>query len=763
MRYVAETYLVDLWLRFGTLTIADLSNVTDSLAQTRHLQPALVGKLVRTSAIPKPEPHLLFDYYENIETDKISAAIGTSSILSLVRTSALIQLSADDREARFGLLNPDEKSHLYSTNLSGLILSSRKSYYDQSDQPDQQTMPDASLAQHRILIAPWRDPEMLGQAVLNLFRAANPPFVKDVESVFDEPRPKGRLKLHRAAVEGDLDAYPKSNRSGRDFDPVDSYGVTPLMLAAGHGHSEVAERLLILGASVSVRDARGRTPLHFAAQANDAESAEHLLEAGSDIEARDEIGRTPLHTAVDHGHIEVARVFLARGADANAHDEEYVSFPLHLAARGNHSTIVPILVQHGARLEEGNEARRTPLHVASAYGSIDTVRTLIRAGADVNQRDHNQESPLHRACFFQHLDVIEALIASGVDVNAADITGETPLHVSAAMNRELAAGLLMQHGAQIEARTHEGLTALDLALINMHRWPWEHNAEAAELLLRTGASIDPMRLPIQDRHVLWPHLTPPSVLMPSGDLDDEELFLKDGRAVYQTSTGEFDLPESVVEELKTNPQVAGDHQRMSLVTRESTSILHDAIDKDLDWLVAQLLQTGVSGTPSTHYYRPPMHLAVDLGNVPVLELLLDHGTDIEMPMQPALSALPSFRRLGRNTDAGWTPLDQAIDRRQVEAVSFLLDRGAEPPESLGKARARCLPIVREMGISGPSFKHPIEGGGYLGFIEETDAIVELFERRGSPLLTEEDKVELEDARQRNRRIESRTRGRRRKN
>ena len=240
MRYVAETYLVDLWLRFGTLTIADLSNVTDSLAQTKQLEPAVVGKLLRSSAIPKPEPHLDLGSSHSRDTGvKIDAAIGASSILNLVRTSARLQMIADDREARFGLLNPDEKSHLYSTNLSGLILSSRKSYYDQSDQPDQQTMPDVSLPQHRIIIAPWRDPEMLGQAVLNLFRAANPPFVKDVESVFDEPRPKGRLKLHRAAVEGDLDAYPKSNRSGRDFDPVDSYGVTPLMLAAGHGHSEV--------------------------------------------------------------------------------------------------------------------------------------------------------------------------------------------------------------------------------------------------------------------------------------------------------------------------------------------------------------------------------------------------------------------------------------------------------------------------------------------------------------------------------------------
>ena len=281
--------------------------------------------------------------------------------------------------------------------------------------------------------------------------------------------------------------------------------------------------------------------------------------------------------------------------------------------------------------------------------------------------------------------------------------------------------------------------------------------------MRNGASIDPLRLPIQDCHVLWPHLTPPSVLMPSGDLDDEELFLKNGRAVYDTSTGEFSLPNSVIEDLKSNPQVSDDDQRMSFVTREGKSILGDAIEKEMDWLVDQLLRSGVSTDPTTRGEYRPLHLATRLGNIRVLESLLDHGADIEMPTWPSRYAYESVRRIGRNSQDGWTPLDHAIDRRKIEAVAYLLERGAEPPERLADARKRCSPMVREWGISGPSFHHPVEDGGYLGFIEETDAIVELFERRGSPLLTEEDKEELEEMRQRNRRSEAMTRGRRRKN
>ena len=131
MRYVAETYLVDLWLRFGTLTIADLSSVIDSLAQTKQIEPAVVGKLLRSSAIPTPEPHLDLgsSTYNRDTWVKIHAAIGASSTLNLVRTSARLQMIADDREARFALFHPGRNDHFSASILTGVVLSSRNSYF----------------------------------------------------------------------------------------------------------------------------------------------------------------------------------------------------------------------------------------------------------------------------------------------------------------------------------------------------------------------------------------------------------------------------------------------------------------------------------------------------------------------------------------------------------------------------------------------------------------------------------------------------------
>ena len=56
---------------------------------------------------------------------------------------------------------------------------------------------------------------MLGQAVLNALRYADHPYRKWMMSFFDRPKPKGRGKLHRAAMDGDVNAYPKTNRSGK--------------------------------------------------------------------------------------------------------------------------------------------------------------------------------------------------------------------------------------------------------------------------------------------------------------------------------------------------------------------------------------------------------------------------------------------------------------------------------------------------------------------------------------------------------------------
>lgn len=90
-----------------------------------------------------------------------------------------------------------------------------------------------------------------------------------------------------------------------------------------------------------------------------------------------------------------------------------------------------------------NEGGRTPLHLAASCGHAEMTSALIDNGADVNRRDHRGETLLHLSAFFQHLNCMAALIEGDADVTARDRDGNTPLHVVARMNRDRAAGLLL--------------------------------------------------------------------------------------------------------------------------------------------------------------------------------------------------------------------------------------------------------------------------------------------------------------------------------
>lgn len=76
----------------------------------------------------------------------------------------------------------------------------------------------------------------------------------------------GRTTLHWAALGSSSDIVEKLNRQTRGslLNAIDGCGYTPLMFAAEHGKTEVAQCLLKLGASLEVRNKFSHTALHLA-------------------------------------------------------------------------------------------------------------------------------------------------------------------------------------------------------------------------------------------------------------------------------------------------------------------------------------------------------------------------------------------------------------------------------------------------------------------------------------------------------------------
>lgn len=104
----------------------------------------------------------------------------------------------------------------------------------------------------------------------------------------------------------------------------------------------------------------------------------------------------------------------------------------------------------------------TPLHQ-----TLDSchAQMLLDSGGDANHRDKHGRTALHNACGRKvDFKLLNTLVLEGGDVDAADDSGFTPLHCAAAACSPDKIALLMEKGANPNATTHWGKTALHFAL-----------------------------------------------------------------------------------------------------------------------------------------------------------------------------------------------------------------------------------------------------------------------------------------------------------
>jgi ankyrin repeat protein len=111
-----------------------------------------------------------------------------------------------------------------------------------------------------------------------------------------------------------------------------------------------------------------------------------------------------------------------------------------------------------------NNAGIYPLILASQQGRSDVVSFLIEQDAALDVIDHYGNDALWAACYAENSDCIEALISAGVDLNYQNFaSGATALIFAASSGREAVVEQLLAAGADPNLKTHDDLTALDLA------------------------------------------------------------------------------------------------------------------------------------------------------------------------------------------------------------------------------------------------------------------------------------------------------------
>ncbi len=211
---------------------------------------------------------------------------------------------------------------------------------------------------------------------------------------------------------------------------TDTNQATPLHAAARKGHSDCLRLLLAHPqADINAQDACGNTALSLACYRGNSACARLLLEQkGLHVNSRDTFGNTPLMWAAADGDTEIVRMLLQYpNIQVNTQNEDGWT-ALMYAALGNHADTLRVLLQHpdtdsSLRTNDGANA----ISFAVSPQNTDALRILcVLPGIDLHA-GHFKSTPLHEAVRRGLPESARVLLQAGADVNARGYKGTTPL------------------------------------------------------------------------------------------------------------------------------------------------------------------------------------------------------------------------------------------------------------------------------------------------------------------------------------------------
>ncbi len=247
----------------------------------------------------------------------------------------------------------------------------------------------------------------------------------------------------------------------------------------------LVQRFLGAGADPNTINAQGESALAQVAAPSGADTArglapslaitQALLQAGADVERGSRYG-TPLQLA-------------ACGR-----------LPLGPEVRDERGAIVALLLAHGARVDERGAGGLTPLQAASRCGNRDVVEALLAGGADVRAAKPplrladgrpttgdiwSGATALHYAADAGEAGIVVALLDHHADLDARTAEGATPLLMAVMRKDRAMVSLLLDRGADVTLATQQGVTPIQTA--------HDLQDEDIERLLRAhGARLNPI-------------------------------------------------------------------------------------------------------------------------------------------------------------------------------------------------------------------------------------------------------------------------------
>lgn len=193
-----------------------------------------------------------------------------------------------------------------------------------------------------------------------------------------------------------LEAVKKGNlekvRASLHTDPTllnahDEKGLSAVLLAAYHGHKDIADFLASNKPNLNIFEA---------STAGKIERVRALISKEPQlVNSYSTDGFTPLHLASFFGHAEIVKMLLEKKVSVNAVAKNPTKvMPLHSALARGEMPIIEMLVDHGAEINASQQAGYTPLHEAAQSGNLQAAILLLSHGANINPKADNGKTPL---------------------------------------------------------------------------------------------------------------------------------------------------------------------------------------------------------------------------------------------------------------------------------------------------------------------------------------------------------------------------------
>ncbi len=351
--------------------------------------------------------------------------------------------------------------------------------------------------------------------------------------------------------------------------------------------------------------------------------------------------------------------------NAKAHLQQAMKEPSALAhwvasniliAEGDFATAATEAEQIIALDSNDSSGYATLANALALTGKTDSSKTLLAKA----KRLDPLASRLHDAVLKDELDTARQLIANGFPVDARNHQGRTALHLAAIHDREDFAKLLIEAGADIRKLTpRQAIEFRDWGSTPLILTARRGSTEVAQLLISAGADVNG-----RDAYAInsWSVL---HYAVEYGQADVAKLLIENGARINDDSN-DGGTPLFVAAR-------QGNSEMVDLLIKHgadlgatgpaSQTALHMAIQsgdlKTVQLLLAKGVDVNSRTTAGSYPGQSALHMSALAGQVKIAELLLINGAEID-----------AIDRLG------YTPLRRSIDKRNTEMAKLLISKGA---------------------------------------------------------------------------------------